>query len=230
MQSNEKPARIFVVDDHAVVRQGIIRLIANEPSLAVCGDAGEVGAALSGILAEKPDVAIIDLSLGSGDGIELIKSVLAQVPSIRILVLTMHDDALHLERAVRAGARGFVTKQEVAAEILIALREVLEGRVYLSRQVSPKLLMQLIRAPGGDDDPIVRRLSDRELQVLRLIGQGKATKEIANALHLSVKTIESYRSSIKQKLDVTSALDLVHFAMRWVLTGEEKRPATDSAT
>jgi DNA-binding NarL/FixJ family response regulator len=222
MQSDEKQARVFIVDDHPIVRQGIVKLIADEPGLAVCGDSGDVGAALSGIIAEEPDVAIVDLSLGSGDGIDLIKRVHAQVPKVRFLVLTMHDDALHLERAVRAGARGFVTKQEVAAEILIALREVLEGRVYLSRQVSPKLLMRLIQSPGTDNDTVVDRLSDRELQVLRLIGQGKATKEIAEALHLSVKTVESYRANIKEKLELKDALDLVRYAMRWVLTGEEK--------
>lgn len=222
MREETSKARVFIVDDHPIVRQGLAQLIATEPDLLLCGEASDVRTALLGIVAEKADIALVDLSLGTGDGIELIKNVRAQAPQVRFVVLTIFDDALHLERAVLAGAQGFLTKQEAPGEVLTAVREVLEGRMYLSRRVSPKLLMRLLHAPGAEADSPIGRLSDRELQVFQLVGEGKATKEIAELLHLSVKTIESYRANIKEKLELADAGDLSRYAMRWVLSHEQE--------
>jgi len=220
MQGTARKARIFIVDDHPIVRQGLAQLIDQEPDLVVCGEAGDAPTALRQMGTEEPDLAIVDLSLPSCDGIELIKSLRSQCPRVRVLVLSMHDEALYLERALRAGADGFLTKQEAAAEVLAALRQLLRGEMYLSPALAPKLV-RLIRDATQGEKAGVDRLSDREFQVFRMIGEGKATKEIADQLCLSVKTIETYRASIKKKLDLPDGQQLVQHAMRWVLSRDK---------
>ena len=214
----EGTIKVFLVDDHPIVRQGLARLIAQESGMTVCGEAEDAPAALRGIDEERPDIAIIDLSLRSGDGIELIKSLRFRFPDLPVLVLTMHEEFFYAERALRAGALGFLTKQEASDNVLTAIRKLLDGEIYVSDRLSPRLLKRLLTGEGDSGDPPVARLSDRELQVFKLIGLGRGTQEIADALHLSVKTIETYRAHIKDKLDLRDARELLQYAIRWSLS------------
>ena len=209
--------KIYLVDDHPLVRQGLTQLILEEPDLSVCGDTADSPSALREISQERPDVVIVDLSLKDGDGIELIKSIRTQFPDLAILVLTMHEESFYAERALRAGAQGYLTKQEASENVVQAIRQLLAGDIYVSERLSPKLLKRLIRGTVGDSEPLIARLSDRELQVFILIGDGRSTQQVAEKLHLSVKTIETYRANIKDKLRLKDARDLVQYATRWVL-------------
>ena len=212
------PIRVLLVDDHPIVRQGLARLISQEADLEVCGEAGDVPAALQAVGDLSPDIVVADLSLKEGSGIDLIKTLRSQSSDIPILVLTMHEESFYAERALRAGARGYLTKQEASEKILTAIRQVVLGEIYVSDRLSPKLLQRLITGAPNTDDPLVSRLSDRELQVFLLIGEGRGTQEIATQLHLSVKTIETYRAHLKEKLDLRDARELVQYAIRWVVT------------
>jgi DNA-binding NarL/FixJ family response regulator len=213
-----KSTRVFLVDDHPIVRQGLARLIASEPDLEVCGEADDVPSAVRAINELSPDVVVADLSLKQGSGIDLIKTLQTQSPQIPILVLTMHEEPFYAERALRAGARGYLTKQEASEKILTAIRQVVGGEIYVSDRISPQLLKRLISGAPDEDDPLVSRLSDRELQVFLMIGEGLGTQEIADQLNLSVKTIETYRAHLKEKLNLKDARELVQYAIRWVVT------------
>jgi len=212
-----KPTRVLLVDDHPIVRQGLARLISQEEDLDVCGEAGDVPGAIQAVNDLHPDIVVADLSLNEGSGIDLIKTLRTQSPEIPILVLTMHEESFYAERALRAGARGYLTKQEASEKILTAVRQVVRGELYVSDRLSPKLLQRLITGAPDSDDPLVSRLSDRELQVFLLIGEGRGTQEIADQLNLSVKTIETYRAHLKEKLDLKDARELVQYAIRWVV-------------
>lgn len=212
-----KPTRVFLVDDHPIVRQGLARLLSHEADLEVCGEAGDVASAIQAVNELRPDVVVADLSLQEGSGIDLIKTLRTQTPDIPVLVLTMHEESFYAERALRAGARGYLTKQEASEKILTAIRQVVHGDLYVSDRLSPKLLQRLITGAPNTDDPLVSRLSDRELQVFLFIGEGRGTQEIADQLHLSVKTIETYRANLKEKLDLRDARELVQYAIRWVV-------------
>jgi len=209
-------SRVFIIDDHPVVREGLTRLINQETDLAVCGEAAEARRALVDIGALKPDLTIIDITLPGMDGLELIKSLKARYPDLRVLVLSMHDETFFAERALRAGANGYVMKQ-VGTEVLIeAIRRVLAGDIFVSNYITKKIVRQFkAGAKGGISSP-VELLSDRELAVFQLIGTGYNTRKIAEALSLSVKTIESYRANIKQKLQLESSADLLMYAVEWV--------------
>ncbi len=208
------PVRILVVDDHPIVRLGIRQMIAVEPRLTICGEADSANAALE-LARSKPDLAVVDLSLEDGSGLELIRSLREAAPEMRVLVLSMHDEALFAERALRAGARGYVMKQEAIDSLVYAIKEVLAGRLFVSKRMSQQLLERL----GHDATVVAGRLgnlTDRELEVFELIGRGLSTAAIAERLGVSVKTIETYRSNIRTKLDLKDATDLIRFAATWI--------------
>jgi DNA-binding NarL/FixJ family response regulator len=206
--------RIMLVDDHPVMREGLAQLINHEPDLTVCGQYEDAARAFAAIPAARPDLAIIDLSLKGSSGLELVKNSRASYPKLLILVLSMYDESLYAERVLRAGAAGYIMKQEASEKILGAIRQVLRGGIYLSEKMSSQLMHQLIGGKPPEAGSVLERLSDRELEVFGLIGQGKGTRQIAEHLHLSVKTIESHRAHIKEKLNLKDANELVHTAIR----------------
>jgi len=204
------------VDDHPVFRHGISALINAESDLEVCGEASSSPTALDAMRTLSPDVALLDISLPGTNGIELIKLMKAEQPKLPLLMLSMHDESLYALRALKAGALGYVMKAEALTHVLDALRKVLRGEIYVSPRLSERLIFQAIQtAEGGSGSP-VDRLSDRELEVLELLGRGFGTKEIAGELHLSVKTIETHRAHIKEKLGFRDAGEMVRFAIDWV--------------
>jgi DNA-binding NarL/FixJ family response regulator len=209
--------RIFLVDDHPVMREGLARLINCEPDLEICGGAGSAAAALAKIESLKPDLVIIDVSLTKGaSGLELMKDLATRHARLPMLGLSTHDESLYAERVLRAGAKGYVMKQEPTETVMKAVRAILSGNLYLSKAMSDRLLRKMTRdnsAPAASD---IEQLSDRELEVFRLLGQGRGTRQIADQLHLSVSTVESYRAHIKDKLRIQNAPELVRHAVEWV--------------
>jgi DNA-binding NarL/FixJ family response regulator len=210
---------IVIVDDHPVVRRGLAALIESEPDLAVCAEAATYQAALEAVREHQPDLVIADLALEGRDGLDLIKDLKARQPEIPALVLSMHDEMVYAERCLRAGARGYVTKQQLDDTVLTAIRRLLAGETYMSAQLQARLAAKFVAGRTPDTDSPVDALSDRELQVFRLIGQGRTTRQIAETLTLSIKTIESHIEHIKHKLSIECATELGHRAMRWVQTG-----------
>lgn len=207
--------RIIIVDDHPIVRQGLAQLIDQEDDLHVCGQAEDAHLAMRAIRELDPDLVIVDVSLRTTSGIELIKDIKIQFPDLPVLTLSMHDEALYAERALRAGARGYIMKQEATAEVVTAIRRVLAGTVYVSQGMAAKMVSKIVAGPGEKGTSPVDRLSDRELEVFRLIGEGYGTREMAEKLCLSIKTIETYRAHIKDKLNLTDANELLRAAIRW---------------
>ena len=209
--------RIFLVEDHPVTREGLARLINLEPDLEVCGEASTAARALPAIVAQPPDLVIIDVSLGAGaSGLELIKDLAARDGRLRMLALSTHDETLYAERALRAGAKGYVMKQEPTEQVMEAIRKILQDEVYLSKAMKQRVLGKLTGSPSAPLASEIEQLSDRELEVYRLLGQGRGTRQIAAELHLSVSTVETYRTNIKQKLRLNSAPELVRHAVEWV--------------
>jgi DNA-binding NarL/FixJ family response regulator len=207
--------KVLIVDDHPVMCHGVAQLVEQEPDLAVCGTAGDAQGALRAAETHQPDVAIVDISLKGGSGIELIKDIKIRSPKVQVLVLSMHDESFYAERVLRAGAKGYVSKGEDPAKLIKGIRKVLDGEIYVSEKVASKMLRRLI---GGKPDPdgfLIERLSDREFEVFELIGQGMQTREIAGRLHLSVKTVEAHREHIKAKLKLDTAADVLKYAIRW---------------
>lgn len=211
--------RILLVDDHPVVRQGLTLLINREPDLVVCGEAWDVTSALEAVSDLRPDLVIVDISLEGLDGLHLTKRVRSKWPDLPTLTLSMHDEALYAERVLQAGGRGYVMKHEAADNIVAAIRRVLEGEFHLSPRIYSRLLRGLI-ARHVPRTPIAS-LSDRELEVFRLIGSGRTTRQIAESLALSVKTIESYRERLKTKLKLANAAELVVYAAHWMVHDAE---------
>jgi DNA-binding NarL/FixJ family response regulator len=212
--------RVFIVDDHPMMREGMGKLIDGEPGLMYCGGAGNAEQALSEIERCRPDVVITDVTMPGRGGIELIKDLKVMHPDLPVLVFSMHDESFYAERALRAGARGYLMKEAGSGKMLEAIHHVLRGEICVSQRVSAKILdLFSNQRPRGSSSPI-ERLTDREFQVYQLIGQGKATKEIADQLHLSHKTVAVHRGNIKEKLNITSATELVRHAVRWVQTEE----------
>jgi DNA-binding NarL/FixJ family response regulator len=207
--------RVFLVDDHPIVRQGLSQLINREPDLMVCGEAEDARRALDAIVPLKPDILIVDVSLEGPDGIELLKMIRARDSKLPVLMLSMHDESLYAERALRAGANGFIMKQEATERVLIAIRQILAGGVYVSDRIAQKMMRQFIGSSGAGRSTM-EELTDRELEVFRLIGQGHGTRQIAEELHLSVKTVESYYAHIKDKLSLKNARELVQRAVQSV--------------
>jgi DNA-binding NarL/FixJ family response regulator len=207
-------ARILIVDDHPVVRVGIRQMIAAQPTLTVCGEAGSVQEALRMALSSTYDLAIVDLSLEDGHGLELIRGLQAAAPALPVLVLSMHDETLFAERALRAGARGYIMKHEAIHGLIDAIRQVLAGRVYLSDRMSQILLQRVGGVTAGAEGPL-GILSDREIEVFELTGRGMSSSAIAESLGVSVKTVETYRANIKSKLSLEDIAALVRFATSW---------------
>lgn len=215
--------KIVIVDDHPILRDGIAQLVSGQDDLVVSGQMGDAAEAMAEIPKLKPDLAIIDIFLEGSNGIELTKSLHSRYPVLKILILSMHDEAMYAERALRAGASGYVMKQEASRTILTAIRTVLNGDRYVSSRVSSLLVDQLIGGGKKDEEKIsAERLSDRELEIFELFGRGLSRTAIAKKLHLSVKTVESHRANIKTKLNLQDSTDLMHKAMLWLEKGAEQ--------
>ena len=199
-----------------MMREGLAQLIGNDPGLKVCGDAGDAQEALEKITSLKPDLVLTDITLPGKSGLELIKDIQALHPGVLVLVLSMHDEALYVERVLRAGGRGYIMKEEGGKKIAQAVRQVLDGQIYVSEKMSAKIL-EIFSGHGADvaASP-VEKLTDREFEVFQLIGQGLATKQMADKLHLSTKTIEVHRANIKAKLALGTMPELIRYAVRWV--------------
>jgi len=210
-----RKSRIFLVDDHPLVREGLANLINGQDDLIVCGEAEDSAGAMAGIVKTRPDVALIDISLKNESGLELVKDLESQCPLVAIIVLSMHDEALYAERALRAGARGYVMKRETTKSVLASIRRVLQGGVYLSEQVVNSMARRLSSPRKTAASSPVERLSDRELEIFRLLGQGRTTSQIAEDLHPSQKTVQAYCARAKEKFGVNSLGELLRAAIRW---------------
>jgi DNA-binding NarL/FixJ family response regulator len=208
--------RILLVDDHAVVRYGIAQMINRERDLTVCGEEEDARKALSAIEKLKPDLVIADISLKESSGLELMRNIKAQYTGLPVLVVSGHDESIYAEIAFRAGALGYLMKSEALERIITAIRRVLSGNIYVSENLGARMLQQQVRGKADLQATPAERLSDRELEVLQLIGQWKKTSEIARELHLSVKTIEYYREQLKLKLNLKDAAELTQYATSWV--------------
>lgn len=211
----QKQKRILIVDDHPMMRQGLAQLIGAEPDLVVCGEAEDAGRALEAVGPLKPDLVLADISLPGKNGLELIKDFQAIQPGLPVLVISMHDESLYAERVLRAGGRGYIMKQEGGKKLMQAVRQVLDGKIYVSEKISAEILETLSGRRPGAEGFTLEKLTDRELEIFQLIGQGKGTRDIAETLHISVKTIDVHRANIKTKLKLNSASELIRYAVRW---------------
>jgi DNA-binding NarL/FixJ family response regulator len=213
-KSKSSKKRILIVDDHPMMREGLAQLINNEPDLAVCWEADNAGQAMDIVSRNIPEIVLVDISLPDKNGLELIKDVHVLCPGALILVISMHDETLYAERALRAGARGYIMKQEGGRKLLAAIRHVIGGQIYVSEKMSARIL-EFFSGHRPEVASPIEKLSDREFEVFQMIGQGKGTRDIAEHLHLSIKTVEVHRANIKKKLNLNSATDLVRQAVRW---------------
>jgi DNA-binding NarL/FixJ family response regulator len=214
-ETGDRKSRVFIVDDHPLVREGLANLINGQDDFIVCGEAEDSAQAIAGIIQARPDVALIDISLKNESGLELIKDLGKQCPLVALIVLSMHDEALYAERALRAGARGYVMKRETSKSVLASIRRVLEGGVYVSERVVNRMANRLRPSRAAALSSPVERLSDRELEIFRLLGQGRTPSQIAGDLNLSLKTIQAYCARAKEKFGVTSLTELLRAAIRW---------------
>ncbi|NDQ57022.1 MAG: response regulator transcription factor [Acidipila sp.] len=212
-----KKYRVLLVDDHPIVRQGLALLIDRELDLSVCGEAEGAHSAFHAIATLRPDIVILDISLSGPDGLDVLKEIRMKTTHLPILILSMHDESIYAERAMRAGANGYIMKQEATEKVLVAIRRILQGDVYLSDRLTNTMLQQYVRGAAPTKSSPLLNLTDRELEVFRLIGEGHGTRQIADELHLSVKTIESYQAHIKEKLALRNARELVQHAIEWTV-------------
>ncbi len=219
--TRKRKAKVLIVDDHPAVREALSIRIGHAPDLTVCGQAAGIADALRVVDDEHPDIAVIDINLEAGDGLDLIKRIKNHDERVRVLIWSMYREELFAERALRAGAHGYITKQHATDDIVDAIRQVLAGQVYLSSTLSAKILHRSV-GPGDSQkrQPTIDTLSDRELEVFRLIGQGTKTSDIAAKLHISVRTVWTYRDRIREKLQLNDAAELVHQATRWAVDNE----------
>jgi DNA-binding NarL/FixJ family response regulator len=214
--SEEKEVRVFIVDDHSVVRQGLKQFINTEADMCVCGEAEDSSEAVRMLEKTNPDIAIVDISLRGANGIDLTKAI-KQRFNVPVLILSMLDEGIYAERAIKAGARGYIMKSESIERVIFAVREIMEGRIYLSPVLKESLLAKLLTDPSGRGESPIDSLTNRELEVFRLIGEGLSTRHIAGDLLLSIKTIETYRERIKKKLNLAGSDELVQYAIQWRL-------------
>jgi DNA-binding NarL/FixJ family response regulator len=211
-------SRVLVVDDHPIVRQGLTLLINRESDLTVCGEAEDAHTAMQSLTSTRPDILVVDISLNGPDGLDLLKNVRSRHPELPVLILSMHDESIYAERALRAGAQGYIMKQEATEKVLVALRRILSREIYVSERIANRMLHRYIGNPSASKPSSIADLTDRELEVFRLIGVGHSTRQIAEELHISVKTVESYQSHIKEKLSLRSARELVQHAIQWSIS------------
>ncbi len=216
MKTHPVTHRILLVDDHPIMRHGLAQLIRTEPALEVCAEAGTAAAGFAALEKWMPDIVIVDLTLPDRHGLELIRDILALRPATRCIVLSMHDETLYAERALRAGARGYVMKETAAETLITAIQRVISGAIYVSEAMSSRMLEQVAGQRGKSGVSGVARLSDRELEVLEMIGQGTATKVIAEKLGISARTVEAHRAHMKEKLGISDGAALVRYAVQWV--------------
>jgi DNA-binding NarL/FixJ family response regulator len=212
-----KKSRVFVVDDHPIVRQGLSMLVNRQPDLIVCGEAEDAQTAMQALITAKPDILVLDISLNGPDGLDLLKNIRTRYPDLPVLILSMHDELMYAERALRAGAQGYIMKQEATDMVLVALRRILGHEIYVSERIANRMLQHYIGNPAAARSSSIADLTDRELEVFRLIGEGHSTRRIAEELHISVKTVESYQAHIKEKLSLRSARELVQHAIQWTI-------------
>src|SRR5258708_38870783 len=215
--ASPKKYRVLLVDDHPVVRQGLALLIEREPDLCVCGEADGAHSAYHAITTLRPDMIILDISLSGPDGLDVLKEIRTKTTNLPVLILSMHDESIYAERAMRAGANGYIMKQEATEKVLVAILTILQGEVSLSDRLTSTLFQQYVRGGSPSKTSPLVNLTDRELEVFRLIGEGHGTRQIAEELHLSVKTIESYQAHIKEKLALRNARELVQHAIEWTV-------------
>jgi len=215
-----KRSKVFLVDDHPIVRQGLALFIDREADLTVCGEADGGFAALKTITDLQPDIVVLDISLNGPDGIDLLKMIRTKAPELPVLILSMYDESTYGERALRAGANGYIMKQEATEKVLTAIRRILSGEVYVSDRLANRMLQHFINGSSSRQNSSMANLSDRELEVFRLIGGGHGTRQIADELHISVKTVESYQAHIKEKLSLRNARELVQHAIEWSVAGK----------
>ena len=216
LPSQKQPKRIFIVDDHPVFREGLTSLIRREADLSVCGEADDAPRALTALEKASPDLMLVDIGLPGRSGLELIKDLRAACPGVAVLVISMYHEALYAERVLRAGARGYVMKQEGPGKILQAIRQVLEGQIYLSGNIAGRLLHTFSSGRQTRAASAIERLSDRELEVLQLVGQGHDSHAIARQLHVSFRTVDTHRGNLKKKLELRNRTELTRYAARWV--------------
>ena len=212
----ENKIKVLLVDDHPLVREGLVNLINQSPGLVVCGEAGNEPQALEMISATRPDVAVVDITLENGSGIELLKNIKASHPGVKTLVLSMHDEAIYAERALHAGARGYIMKREAAKKVIAGIQAVHAGQLYVSEKIAATMAEKFVGGgkPAADASP-VEQLSDRELQVFELIGRGQGTRQISEHLHVGFKTVQAYQARIKEKLQLANATELMRAAIQW---------------
>jgi DNA-binding NarL/FixJ family response regulator len=212
--------RIYLVDDHGIIRRGLAAMIRAEEDLELCGEAGDCATATGEIARLRPDVVIVDISLPGASGLELIKNVKAFDPKVQFVVLSAHDESLYAMRVLKAGAKGYVMKKDHVEKVIEAIRKVSQGQMYVSERVAGQMLNRMIHGRDDWGDSPVAGLSDRELEVVTLIGSGRSSREIASQLRMSIKTVETHRAHIKTKLNLPSAAQLVQFCIRWVEDGK----------
>ena len=220
LKKNQNKTRILIVDDHPVVRDGLVTIINHEKDMKVCGEAEDLCAALKAITELEPDVVITDISLKNSDGIELTRSIKATHPKLPVIVFSIHDESVYAERALLAGAQAYLMKDTVSENIVKAIRVVLSGDIYVSNTISKKFLHQIAGDKAGTTKTPIEKLSNREFEIFCLIGKGCKVSNIAEQLHLSTKTIETHRSRIKEKLDLTSAAELLQYSIKWAKSQE----------
>lgn len=216
LKTETTKTKVFLVDDHPLVREWLSQLIQRENDLTVCGEAEDTHEALVRIEQSQPDIVIADISLKSTHGLELVKDLQARQPDLPVLVLSMHDESLYAERVLRAGAKGYITKQEATKRILQAIRQVLSGQIYISEKMASRMVHKMVLGHAQEQKSPIERLTDRELEVFQLIGRGQGTRRIAAELHLGIKTVESYRARIKEKLKLEDGTQLLQHAIQWV--------------
>lgn len=220
--ASAEKSRVFIVDDHTMFREGLRQLIEHDPGLTVCGDAPDADTAIEGIRKAKPDVVLVDITLAGSSGLDLVKALRTDYEDLPMLVVSMHEESLYAERALRAGAMGYVMKNEPGKTVTAAIHSVLRGEMYLSRKMSSSVISKFMRGETEEAKSPLELLSDRELEVFRMLGQGKGTRQIAQDLELTIPTIQSFRNRIKEKLHLKSAPELVLHAINWVQSGSAK--------
>ena len=213
--------KVLLVDDHPLVRDGLVNLINQQPGLEVCGEVGSEAEAMAAAARLQPDVAVVDITLETGSGIELLKSLKAAHPEVKTLVLSMHDDALYAERALHAGARGYIMKREAAKRIIAGIQAVHAGQMFVSEKISAAMAEKFVSGKSASTTP-VEQLSDRELQVFELVGRGQTTRQISESLHVGFKTVQAYQARIKEKLNLANASELMREAIRWNESRQQK--------